>query len=69
MIQFRSNDTVQLIDHEISEARSLADAALFLQEEQEPSQAERTRRCTVTILYVIMEKLARVDRALPALRK
>jgi ABC-type nitrate/sulfonate/bicarbonate transport system ATPase subunit len=69
MIQFRRNDTMQMIDHEISEARSLTDAALFLQEEHEPSQAQRVRRCTVTILYVIMEKLARVDRALPALQK
>ncbi|MBS9720068.1 hypothetical protein JYU29_05120 [Tianweitania sp. BSSL-BM11] len=69
MIQFRSNNALQTIDHEIAEARSLTDAALFLQEEHEPSQAQRVRRCTVTILYVIMDKLARVDRALPALRK
>lgn len=59
-----STQILSVVDHELSEIRSLVDALLFINEEVEEPHAERMRSVTITILYVMGDKLRRANQEL-----
>lgn len=57
---------ISIIDQELAETRSLLDALLFINEEVDQAKVEPMRAATITILYVMEDKLKRANRELSA---